>query len=661
MPKESQAQMQADMRNRGMRRFALGGNVPSYRNRTPGIDIQGNFSDSNIPRATSAVDTLTNMTTADENRPRITATDTPAPAPVTQSAAAPALPPMFGTVDPNAGLSSEQIAQRDWELAHPKQTAGDPNKIPVPTTPPPVTGTGLTPEATTAGAAPAGTPVFDPTTQDQAALNYYLPRLTASQQAERAAEAQAAMQQGASAETVRGTQAVSDVGRRSAVGEAVAQFADTAATRADERYKWAQEHGMDEREFQWDKDQATVAGLISARDYDGANAYLTSHGMPAIDFTEIENLEDASKFGDAANAIFDVISILPEDAEETTPGITSWLLGLGTSYVQQQVTTMTGGTIAPETPRAVTGGQYQGYSYTGLGTGGYSFTDANGVAQTLTLDQIMADPALMSAVYPAANLNWDDDSPIGEGADPVLDAFAERIDNDVYDWITDGTATTGGKGIYDNLLRNEQFKGLLETARGTDEAAAVEAWDQIGSILGAARFIAYNRTDYAGMAFMIDENTMDTLNDLGVVSDTVYNSYLAERGGTPASSRAYLIQNEGNFANMSPAFIADFNTAYNNGESWARELVLPPETKMSSKGDIFTGHTTLMDEDKTLRGATMNWYHQNEGKVFEHVGMLLRADAISEGTADNAGYIEFTDIKTGSKYRLGWNGMKKIS
>jgi hypothetical protein len=92
-----------------------------------------------------------------------------------------------------------------------------------------------------------GPPVYSPSTQDQLAMDYYLSRMGASQQAERAAEQQAAMQAGYGREAVQGMSAVGDVGRRSAMGQAVAGFAGEAANRAESRRQFEEQQKLRER------------------------------------------------------------------------------------------------------------------------------------------------------------------------------------------------------------------------------------------------------------------------------------------------------------------------------------------------------------------------------------------------------------------------------
>lgn len=78
-------------------------------------------------------------------------------------------------------------------------------------------------------------PVASPAQLDEMILDQYLSRMAGMNESERAAETQRLMQQGVSPETIRGITAASDVSRRSALGEAAAQYGTSAAERAEQR------------------------------------------------------------------------------------------------------------------------------------------------------------------------------------------------------------------------------------------------------------------------------------------------------------------------------------------------------------------------------------------------------------------------------------------
>lgn len=256
MPQESQAQMQADMRNMGMRRFAVGGVAgTTYDTKYP-TNTRAKFGENPVGTQTKAAPGTTLGVRPEEVQYDAAGNRIESVNPLERTGTI--LDPGWSTNQYGETTKAAPVKTTPQNFISPdakRTTIAAPELKPTPGVPPVPSTTPGTVPSTTPGAAPAGTPVFSPTTQDQAALNYYLPRLTASQQAERAAEAQAAMQQGASAETVRGTQAVSDVGRRTAVGEAVAKFADDAATRAEERYKWEKSFGLQQKAFDFAREK----------------------------------------------------------------------------------------------------------------------------------------------------------------------------------------------------------------------------------------------------------------------------------------------------------------------------------------------------------------------------------------------------------------------
>jgi hypothetical protein len=95
-----------------------------------------------------------------------------------------------------------------------------------------------------------GTPTLSPAMRDQMILDQYLTRQAGMQASERAGEAQRLMQQGVGDEAQRGMLAVSDVSRRSALGETAAKFGIDAATRAEQRAVQQQEFAEGKR--RWD-------------------------------------------------------------------------------------------------------------------------------------------------------------------------------------------------------------------------------------------------------------------------------------------------------------------------------------------------------------------------------------------------------------------------
>ena len=124
-------------------------------------------------------------------------------------------------------------------------------------------GFGTTPQAPAAGEDPVpemvssrAAPTYSPTTIDQQILNRYQTRLGASQEAERAAEQQRLAQQGVSTGEARGIGAISDVARRSAMGEATAQMGMDSAQRAEDARRFGVQQGFQERQFQAQEERA---------------------------------------------------------------------------------------------------------------------------------------------------------------------------------------------------------------------------------------------------------------------------------------------------------------------------------------------------------------------------------------------------------------------
>lgn len=158
--------------------------------------------------------------------------------------------PSGGRSAPNATgtgtLASDQYAREGYmsaDVSRERYTAADnaglinpPAHIGEPTTPPPVD---------------YKAPVVTPSQTDEMVLNRYLTRLSTMNQAERSAEAQRLLQEGASPEEIRGLLAMGDVSRREATGEAVSKYAIDAATRAEQRF--ANEEAAKTQQSQWQK------------------------------------------------------------------------------------------------------------------------------------------------------------------------------------------------------------------------------------------------------------------------------------------------------------------------------------------------------------------------------------------------------------------------
>ncbi|MBD3293834.1 MAG: hypothetical protein GF393_12995, partial [Armatimonadia bacterium] len=147
---------------------------------------------------------------------------------------------------------------------------------------------------------------------DKAIMDRYTSRMGAMQAAERGAEAQTLRQQGLGAPEIRGTQAVSDVSRRSALGDTVATMGIDAMGRADTRRSQMREFSESRRRFdeqmdlqkQQYGDNKAYQDFVNAAEYGDdatvASAYENYFGRPLEDSAMVNDIRDwARRQGEA--------------------------------------------------------------------------------------------------------------------------------------------------------------------------------------------------------------------------------------------------------------------------------------------------------------------------------------------------------------------------
>ena len=227
------------------------------------------------------------------------------------------VPPVRQTVTPAPAIATPPPAQQVITSETPPTATTAAATAPAIATPPPAQQviTSATPlTATTAAPAPAiatlppGQPVPIPTPAaangpqtysannvDEMILNRYMDRLGGMNESERAAEEQRLMQQGIPKTTIDAAIAQSDVGRRSAEGQAVAQYATDAAGRALQQNQFNRTQGLAETEYmnqQTDKAWNDALNSYDPRTLDGLKAlqdiYVKNHpGQPAPDMNSL--------------------------------------------------------------------------------------------------------------------------------------------------------------------------------------------------------------------------------------------------------------------------------------------------------------------------------------------------------------------------------------
>ena len=350
-PNQPQQNMAKDLNAQGVPRFSIGG-LPSMKPvikpttyRQPGVGVDVGASSAiaatnpipsmqeaatNSPISTSVNDILFGNKTA--TTPALVAPPVAVPQLRDRSVAAPApvispvslfaptesiVPPVRQTVTPAPAIATPPPAQQVITSETPPTATTAAATAPAIATPPPaqqVITSATPPTATTAAPAPAiatlppGQPVPIPTPAaangpqtysannvDEMILNRYMDRLGGMNESERAAEEQRLMQQGIPKTTIDAAIAQSDVGRRSAEGQAVAQYATDAAGRALQQNQFNRTQGLAETEYmnqQTDKAWNDALNSYDPSMPDGLKAlqdiYVKNHpGQPAPDMNSL--------------------------------------------------------------------------------------------------------------------------------------------------------------------------------------------------------------------------------------------------------------------------------------------------------------------------------------------------------------------------------------
>jgi hypothetical protein len=355
-PNQPQQNMAKDLNAQGVPRFSIGG-LPSmkpvikpttYRQPGVGVDVGASSAIAATNPIPSMQEAATNSTISKSvndilfgNKTATTPALVPQPFAVPpvavpqlrdRSVAAPApvispvslfaptesiVPPVRQTVTPAPAIATPPPAQQVITSATPPTATTAAATAPAIATPPPaqqVITSATPPTATTAAPAPAiatlppGQPVpiptpaaangprtYSATNVDEMILNRYMDRLGGMNESERAAEEQRLMQQGIPKTTIDAAIAQSDVGRRSAEGQAVAQYATDAAGRALQQNQFNRTQGLAETEYmnqQTDKAWNDALNSYDPSMPDGLKAlqdiYVKNHpGQPAPDMKSL--------------------------------------------------------------------------------------------------------------------------------------------------------------------------------------------------------------------------------------------------------------------------------------------------------------------------------------------------------------------------------------
>ena len=164
-----------------------------------------------------------------------------------------------------------------------------------------------------------GTKKYSPNETAEMINQRQLARMGSAQESQRAAEAQRGLQAGLSDREVQGRGAISDVGRREALSSATADFAINQSQKAEEMDKFNQQMEMQQKQIdtqqeQWNKQFDTqkqkdsLNTLLQAGDYKGASKLFSDIYGQSIDFSVLENAQNADKFNEGFNNMTGLIA-----------------------------------------------------------------------------------------------------------------------------------------------------------------------------------------------------------------------------------------------------------------------------------------------------------------------------------------------------------------